>query len=100
VTGFSPSVVPQLDAMRELYLRAFKQGDDVAGRHFYAQSAGQFLALGRERMQRAFERVSDQFRDLFSEPFLERGRRYAARFLIPLSASEAEGGEATQGSPS
>jgi hypothetical protein len=92
VTGFSPSVIPQLDAMRGLYLRAFKQGDEAAARHFYAQSAGQFLALGRERMQRAFARVSDQFQGLFTEPFLDRGRRYAARFLIPLSPSESEEG--------
>ena len=84
VVAFSPGVIHQLDTMRQLYIEAFKHGDEAAARDFYAQSAGQFLALGSERMKRAFERVSDQFGTLFTEAFLERGRRYAQRFLAPL----------------
>lgn len=93
VVEFSAGVVCLLDAMRQLYIEAFKNGDAAAARDFYAQSAGQFLALGRERMQRAFARVSDQFGELFTEAFLERGRRYAQRFLIPLREPRLEGRE-------
>jgi hypothetical protein len=91
VVKFSAEVRLRLDSMRQLYIEAFKHGDQAAARDFYAQSAGQFLALGRERMQRAFVRVSDQFGDLFTEAFLERGRRYAQRFLIPLRERPSEG---------
>jgi hypothetical protein len=92
VGEFSAGVIPRLEAMRELYIEAFKHGDAAASRAFYAQSAGQFLALGRERMQRAFDRVRDQFGELFTEAFLERGRRYAGRFLIPLPEDQPEEG--------
>ncbi|MFQ6537931.1 MULTISPECIES: hypothetical protein [Aphanothece] len=99
VVDFDPSVVPWLDAVRGLYIAAFKNGDAAAARSFYAQSAGQFLALGRERMRRAFGGVEDQFGELFGEDFLERGRRYAARFLAP-SPEAMEAPEATRGTPS
>lgn len=79
--GFTPEVEELLGDIRDLYQQAFKKNDQAAQREFYAYSAAQFVAFGQQRMQRAMDLVKQQFEPLFSEYYLQRGRRYMLPYL-------------------
>ncbi|PSN19213.1 hypothetical protein C7271_08425 [filamentous cyanobacterium CCP5] len=78
---FTPEVEELLGQIRDLYQQAFKKNVDTAQREFYAYSAAQFLAFGQQRMQRAMDLVQQQFEPLFSDYYLQRGRRYIAPYV-------------------
>jgi hypothetical protein len=67
--------------VRSLYLDAFKNHVPGADRQFYASSLGQFLALGRERMETALHRVQEQCLPLFGPYWMEKGRMYCEPYL-------------------
>ena len=69
-------VVPLMDESRDIYIRGFKQGDEDAYQEFMALSKSHFVVMGKERIDRNFEKVKDSFREVFSEYWIEMGRAY------------------------
>lgn len=69
---------------RLLYQNAFKNQDKEAERIFYALSTAQFIVLGPTRMENALALVKQDYETLFSPHFIEKGRKYIARYLAGL----------------
>ena len=69
-------VVPLMDKSRDIYIRGFKQGDEDAYQEFMALSKSHFVVMGKERMDRNFQKVKDHFIDVFSDYWIEMGRGY------------------------
>jgi len=65
-----------MDKSRDIYIRGFKQGDEDAYQEFMALSKSHFVVMGRERMDRNFQKVKDNFIEVFSEYWIEMGRGY------------------------
>ncbi|MBD2260100.1 hypothetical protein H6G13_21240 [Pseudanabaena sp. FACHB-2040] len=79
--AFDPEVKIYMKEFRELYWQTFKYHLPGADRQFYAGSAGQFIACGRQRLEAAMELVRKDYEALFSPYFIERGRKYLAPYL-------------------
>ncbi|BDA70405.1 hypothetical protein CAL7716_045710 [Calothrix sp. PCC 7716] len=68
-------------AGRLLYNDGFKNNVKESEREFYAASAAQFIVYGHERVQRVLALVKQDYETLFSPYYIERGRKYIARYL-------------------
>ena len=66
---------------RLLYQNAFKNQNKQAERIFYALSIAQFIVFGHARMENALALVKQDYETLFSPHFIEKGRKYIARYL-------------------
>ncbi|HIK38084.1 MAG: hypothetical protein NZ901_12865 [Geminocystis sp.] len=78
---FPPEIARLIDEGRSLYIQAFKNNLPEKEREFYALSTAQFLVYGRERMNRAFDIIQENFGDVFTEFFINKGRRYVQPYL-------------------
>lgn len=78
---FKPELETFIEKGRELYWEAFKQHLPEAERQYYAQSTGQFMAYGRQRLEAAMELVKQDYETFFSPYFIQRGRNYIAPYL-------------------
>ena len=86
---FGPAMVALMEEVGELYQRAFKHNDRAACREFHAASTAQFLLCGRQRLLAAQELAQREFRPLFGDHFLARGRHYIGRYLAALPEAGA-----------
>jgi hypothetical protein len=56
-------------------------GFDPKLMEFYAQSVAIFYVLGRDRIDDAFQMVVDNFADVFTLPWIDRGRSYVYKYV-------------------
>ncbi|MDY7024339.1 MAG: hypothetical protein SWJ54_23830 [Cyanobacteriota bacterium] len=66
---------------QSLYIDGFKNHNKESERKFYAASIAQFIVYGHERIQRASALVKQDYKDLFSSYYIERGQKYIDRYL-------------------
>lgn len=78
---FTPTIKELISEGRDLYQDAFKKNIPGAQREYFAYSAAQFLVYGRQRLLDAMDLVQQQFEPMFSEYYIQRGRRYIAPYL-------------------
>ncbi len=77
---FAPEIAKLIDEGRDLYIQAFKKNLAEKEREFYALSTAQFLVYGRERMDRAFDIIQENFGEIFAH-FIDKGRKYVQPYL-------------------
>ncbi len=70
-----------IEAVRSLFIDAFKNHVKESERKFYAASTSQFIVCGHERIQRAIKLVKQDYETLFSPYYIERGQKYIASYL-------------------
>jgi hypothetical protein len=80
IIEFDDSIHHILDDIRDIYIEGFKMGNGDKLMEFYAQSFAVFCVLGRERLERQFEFIREEFGDVF-DYFLDIGRDYVCAFL-------------------
>lgn len=71
-----------MDQSRSLYIDAFKNNISGKDEEFYALSTAQFLVHGKERMNKCFQILRDNYLDLFTEFFINKGEKYIQPYLI------------------
>ena len=71
-----PHIHPLMDRSRDIYINAFKKGDDEALDEFYGLSKAHFVVIGKERVDRQYEFVRKHFTDLFTEMWIKQGQGY------------------------
>lgn len=76
-------------AGRKIYQDAFKHNVKGVDRQFYAGSTAQFIAYGHDRLNRAMALVKQDYEDLFSLYYIERGQRYIRSYLDSFEEVEA-----------
>ena len=54
-------------------------------KEFYAYSTANFLAIGHQRFENAMQLVKQEFEDLFSTHYIEKGRKYINAYLEAIS---------------
>ena len=79
-----PSVTEALNFVRDIYIEGFKNGNDEKVMQFYAQSVAQFYVLGRDRLTKQLDFVSENLGQVFGEDFLNHGRNYIFAYLGAL----------------
>lgn len=78
---FSPEETAYVQQVRGLYLKGFKQNSATAIREFHANSTAQFILCGHQRMEAALALVQQDYSEIFSDFFIERGQRYIRSYL-------------------
>ena len=78
---FSPKVESFMEDVRKLYCDAFKKNVPGMKREFYASSTAQFIVYGRKNLESAMACVKQDYEDLFSPYYIQRGRNYIAAYL-------------------
>lgn len=86
VIGFDPSIHDLIDKVRDIYIAGFKENDDEKLMEFYAQSVAHFFVLGKDRIDTALQFVVDNFSDVFTLPFIDRGRSYIYKYLNSIES--------------
>lgn len=81
IIEFDPSIHDLIDKVRDIYIAGFKENDNEKLKEFYAQSVAQFFVLGKDRLDEALQFVVDNFVDVFTLPFIDRGRSYIYKYL-------------------
>lgn len=71
-----PHIHPLMDRSRDIYINAFKKGDEDALDEFYGLSKSHFVVIGKERIDRQYDFVRKHFTDLFTELWIQQGQRY------------------------
>jgi len=84
--SFHESTNQLMREVRKIYQDAFKKNMAHQEREYYAYSTANFLALGRQRFEEAMELVKQEFEDLFSTYYIERGRKYIAPYIEAISS--------------
>lgn len=79
--AFTGEVAQGLRDARELYVRAFKQGDESATQEFFDCSLACVEALGVERILAAGQEVREHLSDNFPEHTVGWGEAYLIRLL-------------------
>ena len=82
---FSPEVKYFIKTGREMYRSAFKNNVPGMKREYYASSAAQFIAYGRQNIESAMDCVKQDYENLFSTYYVEKGRDYIAPYLASMS---------------
>ena len=59
----------------------FKNNLPDKEKEFYALSTAQFLTYGKERMNKSFQIITDNYIDFFTEFYLNKGRKYVQAYL-------------------
>jgi hypothetical protein len=81
---FSPFLQNIMDEVRSLYIDAFKHNLVAQEEKFYALSTAQFLLCGSERMKKSFQVIRDNYQDLFTDFYINKGIRYVQSYLDAL----------------
>lgn len=81
---FSPEIEELIDEGRKIYIDAFKNNLLGKEREFYALSTAQFLTYGQERMNKAFQLIRDNYKDFFTDFYLNKGVKYVQPYLDAL----------------
>lgn len=78
---FPERVSKGLREARELYIKAFKQGDESAREEFFDCSIACAQTLGKSRITKASQAVKEYLNDVFPEHTVDWGERYLLRLL-------------------
>ncbi len=81
---FNASMEKLIEEGRELYIDAFKKNIASAEKEYYAYSTAQFLVYGRQRLNAAMQVIKREFESLFTNYYLEKGRKYIAPYINAL----------------
>ena len=82
---FKPEVEKFIENGREMYCDAFKRNVPGMKREYYASSTAQFIAYGRKNLESAMACVKQDYEDMFSPYYIQRGRNYIAPYLACIS---------------
>ena len=82
---FSPEVEEFIENGREMYCDAFKRNVPGMRQEYYASSTAQFFAYGRKNLESAMACVKQDYEDLFSPYYIQRGQNYIAPYLACIS---------------
>ncbi|MBE9048726.1 hypothetical protein IQ255_30850 [Pleurocapsales cyanobacterium LEGE 10410] len=82
---FSPKVESFIEEGRELYCDAFKKNVPGMKREYYASSTAQFIVYGRRNLELAMACVKQDYENLFSPYYIQRGQNYIAPYLACIS---------------
>lgn len=82
IIQYTGLLAPLLDESRNLYIDAFKNNISGKDEEFYALSTAQFLVHGKERMNKCFQIMRENYLDLFTEFFICKGEKYIHPYLI------------------
>jgi hypothetical protein len=83
--SFNESTNQLMREVRELYQDAFKNNIPDQEREFYAYSTANFLVIGHQRFENALQLVKQEFEDLFSTHYIEKGRKYITTYIEAIS---------------
>jgi len=83
--SFNESTNQLMREVRELYQDAFKKNMPDQEKEFYAYSTANFLTIGHQRFENAMQLVKQEFEDLFSTHYIEKGRKYINAYLEAIS---------------
>ena len=83
--SFNESTNQLMREVRELYQDAFKKNIPDQEREFYAYSKANFLVIGHQRFENALQLVKQEFEDLFSTHYIEKGRKYITTYIEAIS---------------
>ncbi|BAQ66278.1 hypothetical protein [Geminocystis sp. NIES-3709] len=78
---FSSEMENLIQEGRELYISAFKENLPEKEEEFYALSTCQFLTYGQNRMDKSFDIIQDNYGHLFTDFFINKGKRYVQPYL-------------------
>lgn len=78
---FNPDFKDFMEKTQKLYQDAFKNNVPGKERIFHASSTAQFIACGRTRLEAAMNLVQQDYEELFSAYFLQRGRHYITMYI-------------------
>lgn len=78
---FSPEINNLIEEGRNIYIDAFKNNIEGKKEEFYALSTAQFLVYGKERIDKAFAILKEEFMDYFTPYFIEKGQNYVKPYL-------------------
>lgn len=81
---FSPAEKAYVQGVRNIYLKGFKQQSAEARREFHANSTAQFLRCGPKHLEPAMALVAQDYGEMFSEFFIERGQQYIRAYFAGL----------------
>lgn len=81
VIEIDPVIHDLLDEVREIYISGFKRNNNEKLMEFYAQSVAQFFVIGKEILDEALKFVSDNYENIFTPYFLDRGKQYIYKYL-------------------
>ena len=82
---FGPKVESFIEEGRELYCDAFKRNVPGMKREYYASSTAQFIVYGRKNLELAMACVKQDYENLFSPYYIQRGQNYIAPYLACIS---------------
>lgn len=85
VLEFAPETKELMTNIRNLYIDAFKNNIPSQEREFYAFSTAQFLACGKENIEQGFDFVRENYQDLFTDLFIQKGIKYAEKYLEAIN---------------
>lgn len=80
--SFQGEVAEGLREARELYIRAFKQGDESAMDEFFDCSIACAQTLGEHRIRQAAQKIKNFLGGIFPEQTVEWGEAYLLRLLL------------------
>lgn len=81
VIRFEGELAEALREARELYIRAFKRGDEEAMSEFFACSEASVRAVGEDRLHQAADRLRTELSHVFPGTTPDWGLQYLRRFL-------------------
>ncbi len=81
VLEFSPTVKQIMTDIKIIYLDAFKNNIEGKEQEFHASSTAQFLSFNEDIITKSFTIVQENYVDLFSEYFINKGIKYIERYL-------------------
>ena len=82
---FNPQVEQFIENGRQLYCNAFKRNLPGMQREYYASSTAQFIVFGKENLISAMNCVQQNYENMFSAYYIEKGRNYIAPYLASIS---------------
>lgn len=81
VLEFSPTVKNIMREIRDIYIDGFKNNIPEKEQEFHASSTAQFLSFGQPRMNQSFAIIKENYIDIFTEYFINKGIDYVQRYL-------------------
>lgn len=79
--NFNDEVEQFIETGRELYCNAFKKNVPGMKREYYASSTAQFIVYGKQNLEAALSCLQQDYEELFSPYYVQRGRNYITRYL-------------------
>jgi hypothetical protein len=81
ILEFSPTVKNIMREIRDIYIDGFKNNIEGKEQEFHASSTAQFLSFDQKRVEKSFAIISENYLDLFTKYFINKGMNYIQRYL-------------------